>query len=91
MKNLLFSMLLVSLISSFSTHTGQEIVKAFKSGNAASVAQYFDNTVEISLPAKSSSYSKKQATLVLQDFFASNEIKDFQVLHQLIQELRFEK
>ena len=57
-------------------------MKALKSGNSAEVSKYFDNTVEITLPEKSNSYSKSQAELVLHDFFANNGVKDFEVLHK---------
>ena len=59
-----------------------EIVAAIKAGNASEIAKYFDNTVEITLPDKSNSYSRSQAELVLRDFFNTNGIKDFSILHQ---------
>ncbi|MDE3213671.1 MAG: DUF4783 domain-containing protein [Bacteroidota bacterium] len=82
MKKIPIYALLFTLLSSFWVNPEEEIIKALKSGEAAGVAQYFDNTVQISLPDKSGSYSKKQATLVLRDFFSATQIKDFQVLHQ---------
>ncbi len=57
-------------------------MKAIKSGNSAEVSKYFDNTVEITLPEKSNSYSKSQAELVLRDFFATHGVKDFEILHK---------
>jgi Domain of unknown function (DUF4783) len=80
-KNLLLTALFASFLS-INISTIDEVVKAIKSGNSDAVSQYFDNTVEITLPDKSNSYSKRQAALVLRDFFALNEIKDFQILHQ---------
>jgi len=59
-----------------------EVIKAIKSGDAAQVSRFLDNTVEITLPGKSNSYSKSQAALVLKDFFATNSIKDFEILHK---------
>ena len=46
------------------------------------MAKYFDNTVEISLPAKSNSYSKSQGEAVLRDFFANNPVRSFTVIHR---------
>ena len=60
----------------------EDIVTAIKNGDATEVSKYFDNTIEITLLEKSNSYSKEQAELVLHDFFASNGVKDFEVLHQ---------
>ena len=51
-----------------------EMVKALKEGNAAEIARYFDNTVEITLPDKSNSYSKSQGEVVLRDFFINNRV-----------------
>lgn len=58
------------------------MIKAIKTGNATEVSKYFDNTVEITLPQKSNSYSKRQALLVLRDFFNENQVKNFDVIHQ---------
>ncbi len=70
------------MVTSFISLSFNEVVKAIKSGNAAEVSKYFDNTVEITLPEKSHSYSKSQAELVLHDFFAANSVKDFEVIHK---------
>lgn len=59
-----------------------EVIAAMKTGNAAEVARFFDNTVEINMPDKSNSYSKSQAQLVLKDFFSSNGVKTFTVIHK---------
>jgi Domain of unknown function (DUF4783) len=59
----------------------EDVIKAIRSGDAAQVSQYFDNTLEISLPNKSSSYNRNQAEQVLQNFFSSNTVKDFEILH----------
>ncbi len=82
MKNFLLSSILFFFLSSFFTLSFTEVISAIKSGSAAEVSKFFDNTVEITLPGKSNSYSKSQAELVLHDFFASNQIKDFQIIHK---------
>ena len=82
MKKLLLSLLIYISVCSFISLSFTEVVKAIKSGNSAEVSKYFDNTVEITLPEKSNSYSKSQAELVLRDFFASNGVKDFEILHK---------
>lgn len=74
---------MVTLLSSFTSYIGiDDVVAAMKSGNAAQVAKYFDSSVEISMPDKSNSYSKSQAELVLKDFFTSNPVKNFVILHK---------
>ncbi len=82
MKKILLAALVITAFSSFTYISFTEVINAIKSGNATEVAKYFDNTVELTLPGKSSSFSKSQAQLVLHDFFNQNPVKNFQVLHQ---------
>ena len=84
MKKLLLSFfaLLTFVSFAYSPVSFEPIVNALKSGNADETAKYFDSTVEITLPGKSSSFSESEAKRILQDFFRSINIKDFQVLHK---------
>lgn len=75
-----FSLFLVSFTTFF--YSIEDVVAALKAGNAAQLAKYFDNRVDISLPGKSDNYSKSQAEIILKDFFASNGVKNFQVKHK---------
>lgn len=59
-----------------------EVVQAVKSGDATAVARHFDNTVELTMPDKSNNYSKGQAVMILKDFFSTNGVKNFQVIHK---------
>ena len=58
------------------------VIAALNSGNAASVARYVDDKVEINVPGKKGSYNSAQATAVLKDFFAANSVRSFKVLHK---------
>lgn len=58
------------------------IGSAIGSGNAAAVAQHFDATVDITIGDKESMYSKSQAQIVVQDFFAKNAVKGFSINHR---------
>lgn len=72
-----------ALLSSFTFFSSiDEVITAMKDGNSAEVARFFDNTVEINMPDKSNSYSRSQAELVLKDFFSSNPVKSFEVIHK---------
>lgn len=82
MKKCLLYLFVLFISSSFMVISFTEIIAALKSGSANQVSKYFDNTVEITLPEKSNSYSKSQAQLVLQEFFKNNPVKDFKVIHQ---------
>jgi len=71
------------LLSSFTLFSSiDEVISAMRAGNASEISKYFDNTVEVSMPDKTNSYSKSQAELVLRDFFSSNTVKSFDVLHK---------
>ena len=73
----------VACLSSFTFNSSiDEVVAAIKSGNVAGITKFFDNTVGITMPDKSNSYSKSQAELVLKDFFATNVVKSFEVMHK---------
>ena len=82
MKKFLLSLVITAFLSSFLSIPFTEIANALKSGNAKEVAKYFDNTIEITLPEKSNSYSKSQAELVLRDFFNTNGVKNFEIIHK---------
>ena len=83
MKHFLVLTVLTAFLSSFIAIAGiDEVVAAMKSGNSMMVAKYFDSSVDISMPDKSNSYSKSQAELVLKDFFSSNPVKSFEIIHK---------
>lgn len=70
-------------LASFTRLIGiEEVVASLNAGNATQIARHFDNTVEITLPDKTNSYSKSQAEIILKDFFNNNSVKGFQVLHK---------
>lgn len=60
----------------------EDVVSSIKSGDASSLSRYLDNTVEINISGKSSSYSKSQAEIILKDFFSKNQVKTFELIHQ---------
>ena len=82
MKKLLLISLSFFTLCSFSGISGlDEVISGLRAGNATQMAKYFDNTVEISLPARSNTYSKSQAEMVLKDFFKNHTVKSFTVIH----------
>jgi Domain of unknown function (DUF4783) len=83
MKRIFTLLSLVILSASFSIAQSIDVVvAAIKGSNAAQVAKYFDNTVEMTLPGKSNSFSKAQAEVVLKDFLANNQVKDIVAIHK---------
>lgn len=59
-----------------------DVINALRNGNATELAKYLDNNIEISLPSKTDNYSKQQAIIILQDFFTTNGVKDFEIKHR---------
>ena len=74
--------LMLFLVSFRPTYSIEQVLDALRTGNAAQLSKYFDTRVDISLPNKSDNYSRNQAEMILKDFFASNEVKNFVVKHK---------
>jgi len=71
------------LLASFTLFSSiDEVVNALKNGDSSQIARFFDNTVEITMPDKSNTYSKNQAEIVLKDFFSTNGVKGFEIIHK---------
>ena len=81
-KMLVISILLLGTMHGFSTEIPGEIISAFKSGNAAQLAKYFNQTIELTLFDKEEIYSRTQAEIILRDFFSDNPPSQFQIIHQ---------
>lgn len=62
--------------------TPENINAAIKVGNATELAKYFAPNIELVIENKSGPYSKAQAEMIVKDFFAKNQIKEFKVMHQ---------
>ena len=82
-----FSRLLVAVVClSISIATSAQgfdnIITAFKNGDASAVAKNFEGNVEITIKTGTTSYSKSQAEMVLKGFFAAHKPKSFNVAHE---------
>jgi hypothetical protein len=83
---LIVTLLLSAFFVSSTANTGlsglDDVINALKTGNATELAKYVDDNIEISLPDRSDTYSRAQAVMILQDFFANNGVKGFTVNHR---------
>ncbi|MCK4406381.1 MAG: DUF4783 domain-containing protein [Bacteroidales bacterium] len=86
---LIISILLLSVITINSPAAAQtpdeineNIANAIKTGNSKMLAEFFNSTIDISLPKNEDIYSKAQAELVIKDFFKKNPPKSFKINHQ---------
>lgn len=85
MKNFLLiaSVLFYSGLTAFKPIVGlDDVISALRTGNATELSKYVDDNIEISLPDKTDSYSRAQALMILQDFFANNGVRNFEVKHK---------
>jgi hypothetical protein len=86
MKPLFTSLLLgtVLILSSFKLQDSNidEVIGALRIGSSTELSKYFDDSVELTLPDKSDSYSKAQAQLIVKDFFGNNGVKGFDLKHK---------
>ena len=85
MKAVVFSsgVFIFLIATSFTTGNGlDDIIRALQKGSASEISKYFDDTIQLTLPDKSDSYSRAQATIILQDFFNNNGVKSFDVKHK---------
>ncbi|MFN3940248.1 MAG: DUF4783 domain-containing protein [Chitinophagales bacterium] len=75
--------LLLAPLLLMAVYTGDldSIAQAIRTGNAKSLAAYFDSTVELKINDKEGAYSKAQAEQVVKDFFVKNPPKGFSFLH----------
>ena len=79
----LFFILLIVPVMIFGTRLGDldNISASIKAGNSKTLAEYFDNTVEVKILNKEGAYSKSQAEAIVKDFFAKNPPKSFSFIH----------
>lgn len=78
---LLLTVFFISFIS-FAQGGIDDVISAMKTGNATGVTKYFDSYVDITMPDKSSNYSKSQGELIIRDFFSNSGVKTFEVKHK---------
>lgn len=82
MKKLFLGTIILLTFSAFvNPLINDNIAKALKTGNSAAVANFFNTTVDLTLPNNEGVFSKAQAELILKTFFANNKPSDFKVVH----------
>lgn len=79
------SLLIISLFIVFTAFVNpiinESIAKAIKNGNAVTIASFFNNTVDLTLPKNEGVFSKAQAEIILKNFFTANKPTDFKAVH----------
>jgi hypothetical protein len=81
-KSIIIVGLLFISLYSYSEDIPPQVINAFATGNAAVLAQSFNNTIELTLFDKEEIYSKIQAEMILRDFFSKHKPTQFKIIHQ---------
>ena len=64
------------------TETINALSQAIKNGNSSKLATYFNTTIDLELGDADGNYSKKQAEMIIRDFFTKHPVKSFTIKHQ---------
>jgi len=84
LKFYIFTLLFISSAGALYAQNGEipnEIVSALNSGDAGKLSGYLNTNVELAISNKNDVFSKQQATGIISDFFRTNHVQSFQVLH----------
>lgn len=81
-KNLVLILIPLIFLSFKGLGPMDDVISALRNGNAETLSKFFDEVVDISMPEKSNSYSKSQATVIMKDFFSNYKVKSFEVIHK---------
>jgi hypothetical protein len=80
------SVLALFLMSNFTLRAQVDVVsqvkETIKAGSAKELANYLNQTVEVTIDGKVQSYSKAQAEFVFRDFFKQHVPSEFNIIHQ---------
>ena len=82
MKNLLYVMGLAVVMCSFTVNADSDgIIDALKKADAAQLSEYFNNVIDLKLPAKDEikNVGKNQATITIKNFYSENAVNGFEL------------
>jgi hypothetical protein len=79
---LLVMLLPAFYIQSVRSEIPEAIINAISTGNSATLAGYFNTSLEVAILDKEDFYSKQQAELIMKDFFTRNTPSSFTILHK---------
>ena len=85
-KKFVFAAFLVSAFTMAVPQAGaqipDEIILSFKTGNSKTIAEYFNQNIELVVLEDDNVYSKAQAQQIVAKFFGNNKPESFTVIHQ---------
>lgn len=78
----LFVFSAVSFVNAQSNEITSEIISALNEGNASEINNNLSANVELVIGNKNDVFSKQQASGIINDFFRTNKVNSFQVIHK---------
>ena len=80
----LISLLIVCFVLTTTSYAQipDQIVISIQTGNDASLAEFFNENVELVVQTHDDVYSKSQAQQIVAEFFKANKPKQFSIIHQ---------
>ena len=84
-KLVLLSFLMLSALPNVvaqSSEVPPEIISALDKGDAGKLSAYLNTNVELVVGNKNDVFSKQQASGIITDFFRTNKVSSFQLLHK---------
>jgi len=72
----------ITFIAAQSSEITSDIITSLNNGDAAKLSSYLNTNVELVIGVKNDVFSKQQATGIITDFFKTNKVSSFQLLHK---------
>ena len=63
-------------------HIAPAVTKAVIDSDATELVKYFNEKVNLSIPGSDGLFSKEQAEVILENFFAKNKVNSFKINHK---------
>lgn len=84
-KSLLISLFVLtatSYVAAQSNEISSDIISALDEGNSSDINSFLGANVELVIGNKNDVFSKQQASGIINDFFRTNKVSSFQVIHK---------
>jgi len=84
-KTLLLSLFVLTalpVINAQSNEISSEIISALAEGDASQINNFLSANVELVIGNKNDVFSKQQASGIINDFFRTNKVSSFQLIHK---------
>jgi hypothetical protein len=81
-KSLIIGILFVFAATRLVAQIPDDVVASFRTGNANTLSDYFNQNIEMVVLEHDDVYSKAQAQQIVSNFFSQNKTQEFSIIHQ---------